>query len=129
MTSQTPIPIESTDVSASSPARPASDANVSDFAAAWDDATMEFAEDSTTLAVTPAEPSVLSGIAHRSSEIFANAVSSMDFNAIRSMSTMQAISYATQHQIDLSYAKALMTLNWNVLKTARQSVDTVMNSK
>lgn len=129
MTAQTQIAVELTDSSASSPAPAPPAARVSDFEAAWDDAALDFADDVLPAPVAAGEPSVLSGMAQRSSEIFAHAVSSLDFNAIHGMSAVQAIAYMTQHQIDLSYAKTLMDLSWGALKSARQSVDTVMNSK
>jgi hypothetical protein len=77
----------------------------------------------------PERSSMLSDIAQHQRSVLENAYAPMDEAALAKMPLLQLQTYLTQRKIDSNYASALLDANWNVLKSARQSVDTVLNSK
>ncbi|RYX91568.1 MAG: hypothetical protein EOO28_25360 [Comamonadaceae bacterium] len=117
----------------SAPAAGPSAADISAFDAAWDSAGGQMASMPADGLVASAgdssKPSVLHELAAKQSQMLQQAYQALDENDLRRMSTIQVQNALSQKAIESNTAAASLNMGWNFLKTTRQSIETVMNSK
>lgn len=103
-------------------------AEASQFEDAWNIASLEFGELEPD-ARTAGGLSTLTKMALRQSDMITQAHMPIDTDEMKGMSVIEVEQLMSQKMIALSNAKALIDVSWALLKSTRQSVDAVMNSK
>ena len=104
-------------------------ADATQFDAAWKATLDAFGDDFEPAASSVAGPSALGNAVAQQAAQLSDSHAPITMEALQKMSAVEVIETLSSQKIAQDSAAAMMNINMQLMKTARQSVDAVMNSK